>query len=86
MKLPEIFKNDIDESVRNNKYTFVGDGKETDNQKDLSLLDNLPANVYLEAGKKKLKTTIIGKTNNYIVTSGRDVIYIKDITSLKKLQ
>lgn len=80
MKLPEIYKNKIDENIRNNKDVFVSDISSNEN-----ILDKLPVNIYMERGNKKLRATIIGKTDNYLITSNRDVIYIKDITKLERL-
>lgn len=79
MKLPEIYKNKIDQNIRNSQTTFVSKTKEENN-----VLDKLPVSVYIETKTKKYMARIIGKTDNYIVTSNRDVINIKDIISIKE--
>lgn len=82
MDLPEIFKNKINEDLNNNKKTY----RSTKNDESLDLiLKNIPVTVYIETNNKELTTTIIGRTQNYIVTKGRDVIYIKDIKTIKKI-
>lgn len=82
MDLPEIFKNKINEDLNNNKKTY----RSTKNDESLDLiLKNIPVTAYIETNNKELTTTIIGRTQNYIVTKGRDVIYIKDIKTIKKI-
>ncbi len=82
MDLPEIFKNKINENLDNNKRSF----RSTEKEENLDLiLKNIPVTVYIETNNKELTTTIIGRTKNYVVTKGRDVIYIKDIKTIKKI-
>jgi hypothetical protein len=82
MKLPEIFKNKIDENLDNNTRTFRGNATETPKE---DILDNLPVKVIInQTNGKEIKTTVVGRTKNYIITKNRDVISINDIKEIKK--
>ena len=81
MKLPEIFKNKLDNSVNNNEKVFMG---EIEDRKQ-SIFDKLPVKVKLLTNKEEeLICTIVGKTQNYLITKNRNVIYLKDIKEIKR--
>ncbi len=81
MKLPEIFKNKLDDSINNNEKIYMSN-RESNNE---DILANLPVQVILSTNKyQDTKVTIIGKTKNYLITRGGETIYIKDIIALKK--
>lgn len=82
MKLPEIYKNKIDENIRNSQTTFRSS---IINKNNINLPNKFPINVYLETSTRKLNTTLIGKTDNYIITKNKEVISIKDLTILKEV-
>lgn len=80
MSLPEIFKNTINDNKEEKLYR----GKFTQ-VTDESIYDNLPVKVHIVTSTKNITTTIIGKTQNYIVTKERDVININDIKEITKI-
>ena len=81
MKLPEIFKNKLDERINNNKRIFIG---EADNQSE-DIFNKLPVRVKLITNKgDKITCTIVGKTTNYLITKNRNVIYMNDIKEIKR--
>lgn len=82
MKLPEIYKNKIDEDLDNNTRTFISS---TDNDNIDLILKDLPTLVYITTKDKNFYATVIGKTTNYIVTRDKEVIRISDIIKIKKI-
>lgn len=80
MSLPEIFKNTINDNKEEKLYR----GKFTQ-VTDETIYDNLPVKVHIVTSTKNITTTIIGKTQNYIVTKERDVININDIKEITKI-
>lgn len=78
MILPEIYKNKI-----NYKENTTSSIKNKPVSKNI-ILKEIPVKVYLETDTKKMTTTIVGRTKNYVITKERDVIYIKDIITLEK--
>lgn len=79
MKLPEIYKNKIDENIRNSQNTFTS---KINNNHDP--LKDLPATVKIEMKDKEFITTIVAKTDHHLITKNRDVISIKDIIKIKE--
>lgn len=86
MKLPEIFKNKLDENINNNEKTYISSNKEERLEvENEDLLNSLPVKVRITTSKYENELiTIVGRTKNYIITKNRDVIYIKDIKDIKK--
>lgn len=86
MKLPEIFKNKLDENINNNEKTYISSSKEEKLEvENGDLLNSLPVKVRITTSKYKNELiTIVGRTKNYIITKNRDVIYIDDIKEIKK--
>ena len=80
MKLPEIFKNKIENNNSNNKIFIV-----KDNDEDEDIFAKLPVKVKLTT-KDNIEEvcTIVAKTKHYLITSNNNVIYIKDFISIKK--
>ena len=80
MKLPEIFKNKIDDNINNTERLFMGEF-EKDKQ---NIFDKLPVKVKLITNKGEVTCTIVGKTKNYIIAKNGNVIYINDIKEIKR--
>lgn len=81
--LPEIFKNKLDDDLNNNKEFFRSNSVHDEDIN--SILKSIPVTVYIETNTKEMTTTIIGRTENYIITKMREVIYINDIKTIKRL-
>ena len=82
MKLPEIFKNKLNDNINNNERIFVESSSHKDNEE---FLDKLPVKVKIKTiDDKEIITTIVGKTKNYLITKNRDVFYINDLKDIKK--
>ncbi len=81
MDLPEIFKNKIDENIENSQYSYYSGDKDIRG----SNLNQFPVDAIIETKNRTFKTKIIGKTNNYLITNNREVIYIDDCINIKKV-
>ena len=83
MKLPELFKNKLDDKITNKKEIFISSKIKEEREEDI--LDNLPVDVIITSKRyKNLKATVVGKTENYIITKNREVIAKEDIKKIKK--
>ncbi|MDD4187684.1 MAG: hypothetical protein PHX04_02845 [Bacilli bacterium] len=80
MSLPEIFKNKINENIENSQHTFY-----SANQESRNVFDTFPVDAIIETNNRSFITKIVGKTDNYLITNNREVIYINNCTSIKKL-
>ena len=80
MQLPEIYKNKIEDEIKNSQAIYYS--KDRDENTSLT---NLPVDAFIETKHKMFRTTIVGKTNNYLVTNQGDVIELKDCLSIKKI-
>jgi len=79
MNLPKIYKNQIDDEIRNSQYTYYSKDHRLANW-----LDEVPVEVIIETKNRLWQTKIIGKTDHYIVTSDGEVINFNDCLSIKK--
>lgn len=80
MNLPKIFKNKIDENIKNSQYTYYGLSNRNINNIDLN---QLPIDAIIETKNRIFKARIIAKTNNYLITDKKEVIYIPDCLNIK---
>lgn len=81
MSLPEIFKNRIDENIEISQKTFYSGDKENRE----SDINTFPVEALIQTKERSFVTKIIGKTDNYLITNNRDIIYINDCVNIKKL-
>lgn len=81
MSLPEIFKNKIDENIEISQKTFYSGDKENRE----SSFNTFPVDALIQTKNRSFVTKIIGKTDNYLITNNRDIIYINDCVNIKKL-
>lgn len=94
-KLPKVYKNNIDKNIRNNKsLCYVKE----ENTKNVQVSNNLISEqletifsgngysynipVTIKTKDNIYNTSLITKTNNYIVTLDNDLIRMDDITSI----
>lgn len=81
MSLPKIYKNKIEGEIRNSQDTFYSQRNTNNND----FLNQLPANALIETQNRIWQTKIVGKTNNYLVTSNGEIINFQDCLSIKKI-
>lgn len=77
MSLPEIFKNKININD-DNKY-FRGSAKNID-----TCDCTLPFKAKIKYHNKTFNVNVINMTDNYYITSNRNVLYKKDVKILEK--
>lgn len=80
MNLPKIYKNKIDESIKNSQYTYYGLSNRDLKKVDFNIL---PVDTIIETKNKIFRAKIIAKTNNYLITDKKEVVYIHDCISIK---
>ena len=81
MKLPEIFKNKLDDNINQSRKVYMG---EIDNNPE-ELFRKFPVKVTMVTKNDEIVNSIIvGKTENYLITKNRNVIYLKDLKEIKK--
>lgn len=75
--MSNLYKNEFDEDIV--KYTFPI------NEKSMDPFENLPARIRFRVKGKVLERIIIGATDNYIVTSFKEVIDKKNVSDIETL-
>ncbi len=100
-KLPKIYQNEINKSIKNNKtvYRFKNEDsahrtiQETNNTITETLAEifngigySYNIPVNIKTKDKTYETTLVAKTSNNVVTIDNEIIPIKDIISLQKLK
>lgn len=81
MNLPEIYKNKIDESIKNSQYTYYGISNREARDVNFNVL---PVDTIIETKDRIFRARIIAKTNNYLITNKKEIVYIHDCISIKK--
>lgn len=97
-KLPEIFKNNIDKKINNNKevyYSFINNNLDNENNlndKNINdVIDELfnsdrvvySIRVIISTNSKVYDTYLVARTSIYLLTIDEERILIKDIISLQ---
>lgn len=75
--MSNLYKNEFDEDIV--KYTFPI------NERSMDPLGDLPARIRFRVNGKVLERIIIGATDNYIVTSFKEVIDKKNVSDIETL-
>lgn len=97
-KLPEIFRNNIDKKINNNKevyYSFINNNLDNENNlndKNINdVIDELfnsdgvvySIRVIISTNSKVYDTYLVARTSTYLLTIDEERILIKDIISLQ---
>ena len=75
--MSNLYKNEFDEDIV--KYTFPI------NERSMDPFEDLPARIRFKVNGKVLERIIIGATDNYIVTSFKEVIDKKNVSDIEIL-
>lgn len=75
--MSNLYKNEFDEDIV--KYTFPI------NEKSMDPFEKFPARIRFRVKGKVLERIIIGATDNYIVTSFKEVIDKKNVSDIETL-
>lgn len=99
-KLPKIYQNEIDKSIKNNKtvYRFKNEDSNYESIQNKNTVANTLDEIFngigysynipviIKTNAKTYETTLVAKTANNIVTIDNEIIPINEIISLKKLK
>ena len=81
-KLPDIYKNKkVVNTNQNVFYSFERDGDERTFSKDDIIFNDV---VIIKTVDNTYETKILSKLDDHILTSSKDIIYLKDIKSIKR--
>lgn len=81
-KLPDIYKNTkVTSTNKNVFYSFEKDSDERTFDKDDIIFNDI---VIIKTVDNTYETRIVSKLNDHILTSSKDIIYLKDIKSIKR--
>lgn len=99
-KLPKIYQNNFDKKINNNvKSYYVKNSSENSSRHSMINKDNIEdiideifledgysfnKQVIIETNNKTYDTSIITRSNGYVLTMDNDKIRIKDIVSIKR--
>ena len=82
-KLPSIYKNTKVSST--NKDVFYSFEKNNENERSFNKEDIIFNDiVIIKTVDNTYETKIVAKLNDHILTSSKDIIYLKDIKSIKR--
>ena len=88
-KLPKIYKESNSKKINNNKTVFYSDNSfnNTDNKETFNLEEEYVFNtpVIIETVDEILKTKIVGKVKDHILTSNNKVIKLNEIKKISLL-
>lgn len=86
-ELPKIYKNQINKKLNTNQSVFKdNDIKKRYNVDDLFIINNIyRKKVIITKDNVKKEETIIGRTQNNLITINNEIIPIKDITYIEEL-
>lgn len=98
MNLPKVFQNNNINYQDNSQNLFYSENKSNNLQNNRSIIDintkikNIFSStsyvykirVIITTNKNTFETTIIGKSNNYLITINNELISIKDIIDIKE--
>ena len=81
-KLPEIYKNQkVNSTNRNVFYSFEKDHDDRSFSKEDIIFNDV---VIIKTVDNVYETRIVSKLDDHILTSSKDIIYLKDIKSIKR--
>lgn len=94
--LPKVFANPINKELKNNNDIYYSYSREERHSSQGNILDKInyifasPHHVYkslvlLKTKKGQLKTTIVGKSGNFLLTLNGEKINILDIIDIERI-
>ena len=94
--LPKVYANPIDKDIRNNDNIFYGKNEELKLDRNINVYEKInqifasphhvyKSNVLVKTKKGEIKTTIIGKTGNFLLTLNGKKINMLDILDITRL-
>ena len=94
--LPKVYANPIDKDIRNNDNVFYSKNEEPELDRSVNIYEKInqifasphhvyKSNVLVNTKNGELRTTIVGKAGNYLLTLNGEKINMSDIIDIKRL-
>ena len=94
--LPKVYANPIDKDIRNNDNIFYGKNEEPKLDRSVNIYEKInqifasphhvyKSNVLVKTKNGELKTTIVGKSGNFLLTLNGEKINMIDIVDITRL-
>ena len=94
--LPRVYANPIDKDIRNNNDIYVSKNEERNHTKKIHVYEKInqifasphhvyKSNVFIQTRNGEIKTTIVGKSGNYLLCLNGDRINMLDILDIEKI-
>ena len=94
--LPSVYANPINKDIRNNNDIYYGKPQEVRSTKNVNVYEKInqifasihhvyKSNVLIHTRNGEIKTTIVGKSGNYLLTLNGDKINMLDITDIERI-
>ena len=94
--LPRVYANPIDKELRNNTDVYYGKNDEVRSDQKVNVYEKInqifasphhvyKSNVLIQTRNGEIKTTIVGKSGNYLLSLNGDKINMLDIVDIKRI-
>ena len=94
--LPKVYANPIDKEIRNNNDIFYGSASKEKNDRSLNIYEKInqifasphhvyKSNVLIKTKNRPIKTTIVGKSGNFLLALNGDKINMLDIIDIERI-
>ena len=94
--LPRVYANPIDKEIRNNNDIYYGKSSETRNDKKVNVYEKInqifasphhvyKSNVLVKTKNGEIRTTIVGKSGNYLLTLNGEKINMLEINDIERI-
>ncbi len=94
--LPSVYANPINKEIKNNSSVYYGKNEEIRGMSKENIMEKInhifasihhvyKSNVLIYTKSGQIKTTIVGKSGNYLLTLNGDKINILDITDIERI-
>ena len=94
--LPRVYANPIDKDIRNNNDIYYGRNEEIRNSTKVNVYEKInqifasphheyKSNVLIKTKNGEIKTTIVGKSGNYLLSLNGEKINMIDIVDIERI-
>ncbi len=94
--LPKVYANPIDKEIRNNSDVFYGSATEERSDRSINVYEKInqifasphhvyKSNVLIKTKNGPIKTTIVGKSGNFLLALNGDKINMLDIVDIERI-
>lgn len=94
--LPRVYANPIDKDIRNNNDIYVSKNEERNHTKKINVYEKInqifasphhvyKSNVLVKTKNGEIRTTIVGKSGNYLLTLNGERINMLEINDIERI-